>query len=136
LTSTNQLEVLWDFLTHSDANGGSPILSYGLELSDDGGSYVVVAGVDPVNAPYTLNSLVIKTAIKSGSTYKLKYRAYNVHGWGDYSTEGTLVASTIPDAPAAPTFAMDGTDVKISWTPPTDTGGLSIEIIAYKIEIP
>ena len=128
----------WDFITEATAtggDGGSPILSYSLEIAEGAGSFVVVCGGSPLTNPYTLNSIVYTTAISSGATYKMRYRTYNVHGWSDYSPEGTIVASTVPDPPDEPSLTMSGSDVLISWTPPADTGGTGIVITDYLIEI-
>ena len=111
-------------------------MSYGLEQDDGaGGAFSVVAGASPDLAPYTLNSKLLTTAIVSGATYRLRYRAYNVHGWGAYSPIGTIIAATPPAAPAAPTLTTPSTDVVIAWTAPTNTGGTGIAITAYKVEL-
>lgn len=36
------------------------------------------------------------TGVTSGNTYKFRYRAENLYGWGDYSAELTLIAATVP----------------------------------------
>jgi hypothetical protein len=135
-TSTAQLDVEWEFLTNNGDNGGSAIISYGLEVDDGaGGSFNVLAGGSPTSDPYTLNSKIVTTAIISGASYRARYRAYNVHGWGDYSPEGTITAATIPTATSEPALSIVGTGVEISWTEPSDTGGDGIPIVAYKIEL-
>lgn len=123
-------------MTAIGEDGGSPILSYGLEIDDGaGGAFVPIAGLDPVNAPYTLNSKLWTTAISSGKFYKLRYRAYNIHGWGAYSPESTIVAATVPYAPGEPALTIDVTQVMITWTAPTNPGGVNIPILSYTIEI-
>jgi hypothetical protein len=135
-TTDVQLDVNWAFLTAAGSDGGSTILSYGLEQDDGaGGAFSVVAGSSPDLAPYTLNSKLLTTAIVSGATYRLRYRAYNVHGWGAYSPIGTIIAATPPDAPAAPTLTLSTTNVVIAWTAPTNTGGSGIAITAYRVEM-
>lgn len=57
-------------MTAVGEDGGSPILSYGLEIDDGaGGAFVPIVGLDPVNAPFTLNSKLWTTAIASGKFY-------------------------------------------------------------------
>jgi len=41
-----------------------------------------------VGDPYTLNSKLWTTAVISGATYRVRYRVYNILGWGDYSPIG------------------------------------------------
>lgn len=39
-------------------------------------------------------------AVASGATYRVRYRARNVHGWSTaYSPELTIIAATVPSAP-------------------------------------
>jgi hypothetical protein len=64
-----------------------------------------------VNSPYTLNSILVTTGIFSGRTYKVRYKAYNIHGWSSYSPEGNILAATLPGAPASPTLVIAGTGV-------------------------
>jgi hypothetical protein len=130
--------VQWDFLTAADADGGSTILSYSLEADDgQGGEFVAAVGGSPETEAgrYTLNSHSLTTAIISGAIYRVRYRAYNVHGWGPYSPIGEIRAATPPAAPLAPTLSEDGTSMKISWSAPTDTGGTAVAINAYKVEV-
>ena len=87
------------------------------------------------SVPYTLNSKHLTTAIQSGKTYRVRYRCYNAHGWGSYSPIGSIIAATKPDPPLAPTISIDGTNVKIVWAEPTNTGGNLIAITKYKVEI-
>lgn len=135
-TTKSQVDVQWQFLTDSVASGGSPILSYQLELDDgQGGAFLPVVGSDPTNNPYTLNSKIVTTAIFSGRSYRVRYKAYNVHGWGGYSPEATIIAATVPGAPAEPSLTVNGVNVRITWADPTDTGGASITITAFRIEI-
>jgi hypothetical protein len=123
-------------LTGATENGGSDILSYGLNIDDGaGGAFVQVVGELPQTAPYTLNSHTITTAINSGLSYRLTYKAYNVHGWGPDSPIATVIAATLPDPPLAPSLSVVGTNVQITWAAPTNTGGTNVAITAYRIEV-
>ena len=137
-TSTSLVDVQWDFLTAADADGGSAILSYSLEADDgQGGEFVAAVGGSPETEAgrYTLNSHSLTTAIISGLAYRVRYRAYNAHGWGPYSPIGEIRAATPPAAPLAPTLSEEATSMKISWSAPADTGGTGVAITAYRIEI-
>lgn len=135
-TSDGQLDIGWAFLTASSETGGSAILSYALEVDDGaGGSFNEIVGGSPSTEPYTLNSRVVTTAIVSGAAYRARYRAYNVHGWGDYSPVGTITAASAPAATAEPTLSIVGTDVQISWAAPSDSGGDGIQLSSYRVEL-
>lgn len=75
---------------------------------------------------YTLNSILITSNIDSGFTYKLRYRAHNVHGWSGFSPEVEILAATIPGAPEEPQTYIDNTDVVFQWTEPENTGGNNV----------
>jgi hypothetical protein len=74
--------------------GCADIDSYEIQIDDGaGGAFVEVDGF---TSPYTLNSITITDQITSGLTYTLRYRAHNIHGWGDFSNEVEILAATIP----------------------------------------
>lgn len=130
------MDIGWAFLTESSETGGSAIISYGLEVDDGaGGSFNEIVGGSPTTDPYTLNSKVVTTAIASGATYRARYRAYNVHGWGEYSPIGTITAASMPAATSEPTLSIVGTGVQISWSEPSDTGGDGIQLTSYRVEL-
>jgi hypothetical protein len=135
-TSESRLDVQWAFLTGPGADGGSPLLSYGLEVDDGaGGPFAAAAGASPETSPYTTNSKEITTAISSGLLYRVRLRAYNVHGWGLYSPVAEILAATLPGAPDEPTVTVVGTGVQISWSSPANPGGLGVPVLAYRVEI-
>lgn len=55
----------------------------------------------------------------SVTTYEFKVLAINKYGAGTASSAVSVVAATVPDASAAPTVAIDGSYVKISWVAPS-----------------
>jgi hypothetical protein len=84
-TNEVRLGVDWDFLTTYEMRGGTDIDSYELQIDDGlGGNFLEVVGF---TSYYSLNSILISSNINSGFTYKLRYRAHNVHGWSDFSPE-------------------------------------------------
>ena len=100
-----------------------------------GGTFVEVVGF---TEKYTLNSLLITSNIDSGSTYRLKYRAKNIHGWGGFSEVTYILAATVPSAPVGEPQTQvlaDETDVTIIWQAPSNFGGENVAITFYKVEI-
>ncbi len=49
--------------------------------------------------------LEVTSNIQMGLTYKVRYRAANVNGWGPWSPEGLILAASVPSAPSAPAFS-------------------------------
>jgi hypothetical protein len=77
-------------------DGGSPILSYSLEIDDGlGGQFKSLYGE-------TVDTMSLSTLYKNvtrGLSYRARFRARNVIGWSDYSPIGFLLAATVPEAP-------------------------------------
>ena len=116
----------------SPQNGGSAIISYQLEYDDASGAtiWTVISG-------YPTNSLLqqgtVSSSITIGATYKFRYRAKNLFGWGPYSDTLDLYAASVPTTIATATTVNQDTSVLISWSLPTYNGGLPI--LAYRIYI-
>ena len=91
------MDVQWEFLIDENATGGTPIVSYELQMDDGlGGDLAELVGF---TENYTLNSLLITSNIGSGRTYRFQYRAKNIHGWGPFSPVANILAATVPSAP-------------------------------------
>ena len=76
---------------------------------------------DGVNYPFsTAITGVFNDGVFAGTTYKVRVRAHNVNGWGDYSTILIIKATGIPGIPLPPTTFIQNLNVKISWTDPTN----------------
>lgn len=133
LTNEFRIDVEWDFISGYQDRGGTNIDSYELQIDDgNGGFFIEVVGFTSF---YTLNSFLISSNINSGLTYRLQYRAHNVHGWSGFSPIAEILAATIPGATDEPQTAIVGTDVVLSWNEPTNTGGDNIAITSYSVEI-
>ena len=46
-----------------------------------------------------------------------------------------ILAATVPWAPSEPSTTVDGTNLKIQWLVPTNTGGVGVPILDFKVEI-
>lgn len=102
------------------ATNGAAIESYEISIDkNDGNSYVVAQESMALTA--TISGLT------KGETYKVRYRAANAKGYGDYSAVTYMLAATTPTAPSAPTFTSStATDLVIGLDTSTDNGGDSI----------
>lgn len=76
-------------------------------------------GFVSVSSPTLLSSpaIISNGNVVSGAHLNFRYRAYNVHGWSDYSDEFVIVAATIPDPPtnAATTSTFINAYMIFSW---------------------
>ena len=125
LTGTSQVEVLFEEITE---DGGSPILSYALEIDrGDGAGFEIVVG-DPDDSLDT--TVLITDSILSGQTYTFQYRARNIHGWSNYSDPAQILASSVPSEPLNVVTSIEAgnTQVSIAWDAPSDLGGDGITI--------
>jgi hypothetical protein len=81
-------------------NGGTPILSYSLELDDgQGGQFKAVYGfeVDSLATSY-----VQYNSVERGNLYRARYRVKNIIGWSDYSPIGYILSAVRPNQPPIP----------------------------------
>jgi hypothetical protein len=129
-TSDSQLEV--EYAVYSD-DGGSPILTYALDIDrEDGAGFV-----EEVDGPG--NSVIITTGISSGETYQVRYRATNVHGRSADSAVLEIVAATVPSAPNTVEVANSADNsvatVNVAWSTPSVLGGNGITIASYAVFI-
>lgn len=115
----------------SASSGGSSILSYSLEWdSGAGAAYADLVGLSSDNLIRTFTQT---SGVTEGSSYSFRYRVKNIMGWSNYSPSVDIVAASAPSAPLNVVVTSQGTDVVVSWTPPTSVNGDSIT--AYKILI-
>jgi hypothetical protein len=47
----------------------------------------------------------------------------------------TILAATVPWAPTEPSTSVDGTNLKIQWLVPANTGGFGVPVLDFKVEI-
>ena len=85
--------------------GGSPVLGYDMQI-DDGhyGEYRFILGGD--RSANTRAASVVLTAeddeIEAGLTYRVRYRAINAIGEGEWSDVAYIRAATLPHSPPSP----------------------------------
>jgi len=135
-TGAGQVQVSWDQPVY---NGGSPITSYSIQYSTDSSFNIDVSGVDISN---NTSSPIYSTNISgltSDTTYYFKIASRNfAAGIGAYSTPSTITTliSTAPTAPTNAITSIIGSNIVLSWTPPTNTGGSPIVdyIVDYGVE--
>lgn len=133
LTNEFRIDVSWELLTTYVQRGGSTIDSYELQIDDGlGGAFTEVVGYTTF---FTDNQVVVNTDIQSGFAYRLKYRAHNVHGWGDSSPVVTILAATTPGQTGEPATTIEDSSIKISWTAPESTGGANVAISNYLVQV-
>lgn len=67
---------------------------------------------------YTASSYIFSTDVEPGATYKVRVRAHNLHGWGDWSVPSIVLSTGAPDQPAPPATIINNLNVQISWQDP------------------
>jgi hypothetical protein len=63
---------------------------------------------------------VFSDEVFAGKTYKVRVRAHNVNGWGDFSPILIIKSTGIPGIPQPPTTFIQNLNVRISWTDPSN----------------
>jgi FtsP/CotA-like multicopper oxidase with cupredoxin domain len=117
-----QVSLTW---TAPTSNGGTPVSSYRIEQSVNGGAtWTTVVGS-------TGNAAVTRTitGLTNGTTYVFHVAAINGAGLGAFSTASAAVtpraAATAPSVPAAPTGiagAVGTRTITVSWVAPVNGG--------------
>lgn len=72
------------------------------------------------------------TSLTSGTTYEFKIEAKNEYGYSAYSSTLALLAAYIPEIPTNVSTEIDGSQLKVIWTLPSDNGS---PITAYNVFI-
>jgi hypothetical protein len=108
--------------------GNSPVLSYQID-------YDVGVGVWQELKGYSTNDATlewIEPNLQISIDYKVRYRARNAYGWSEYSPEGIVRSTMIPEVISEPTVNLLFTSVEVAWIEPNARGD-AIEF--YIIEI-
>lgn len=118
-TTTDQIHVLIDALPESET-GGSPIISYQIDTDSGTGEqeWTELKGYSSNDASLEF----IETELQISVEYKLRFRARNIFGWGDYSEIGAIKTIMKPDLINTPTVTQSVTNVNIEWSVPNANG--------------
>lgn len=127
LTTTSQIHVVIEALAGL-STGGATIYSYQVDISIDGATWIELKG-------YTTNDVSlehIETGLTISTPYKLRFRAKNIHGWGNYSQVSTIETIMVPSRVSEPNTELIGTNVRFSWSAPDSRGS---PILSYTVLI-
>lgn len=103
----------WTALSSNADIGGTPITSYNLYW--DNGS-----GTTSISLEDSLVLTKPVTGLSGGTAYKFKVRAKNVNGYGPFSSELTITASSTPDTMSMVSVTRETTNIKFTWSAPDD----------------
>ena len=118
------LTVLWS----RPNNGGATITSYDLR-------YILESEDETDDANWTVEDSVWTSGpleydldgLTNGDQYDVQMRAVNSAGEGPWSGTRRGTPETIPAAPTVDSPEADNRALKVTWSPPTDTGGGTLE---------
>ena len=111
----SQATVSWT----APANGGSAITGYTVT------PYVGATAGTPVGAGASATSATI-TSLVNGTTYTFQVIATNAIGNSSAGTSNAVTVGTPPGPPASVTATAGSTQATVSWTAPSNNGGLAI----------
>jgi hypothetical protein len=117
------IEFSW---SDGESDGGAAVIDYQILWDQTIDSYDVLAS-NIIGRTYTTTNVLIP-----GRYYKFMVQARNSVGLSLPSAEITILAAQLPLKPNAPTTALIGENMRISWTAPDDGG---TPILAYKIVV-
>ena len=127
VTQGNQIRVTYNAVSD---NGGTPILSYELQMGSDYlQDFETVQGQDP---QLLVLSFIVTRGIEKGRMYAFRYRAINGVGAGPWSTITEVTAATVPMSPPKPTYVSStSTTITLTFGLSFDNGGS--EITSYTL---
>jgi hypothetical protein len=82
-------------------NQGADIIAHEVSASTDGVTYTPLTSYDGVSSVFTLDKII--DSLTTGQVYRIRVRAQNIIGFGDYSTDLLAAMSSTPLAPSIPT---------------------------------
>jgi hypothetical protein len=131
-TDIDRIRVEYSSLDTLATNGGSSILGYDLWRDDGAGGDLATIYGERASTQSILALHYTDFSVVKGTTYRYKYRARNINGWGDFSSEAYLFAAGVPSTPRAPSvLAVSDDEISLQLYTPADTGGN--EVTAYEL---
>ena len=122
-TTESQLAITWTALSPPD-DGDSSVLLYEVQYRFSVESYV-----DGTNTYNTTSASFVTTAtISANTSYTIRVRAYNIHGFGSYSSDFETISSGLPSQMSTPTVeyvaitSITG-GISITWLEPNANSG-------------
>ena len=113
-------------------DGGSTITSLNLQM-DDGSGWITIIGENPYSTSTSYTVTLETDGSNMGETFRFRFRARNIHGWGDYSTATEVLAATIPGVIATTSIELVADNsITLAWQIPDENGS---PISAYLVEI-
>ena len=125
-TSTSRVGVNYASFTTAGTDGGSPVLSYELQMYDyPSSAWATVRGG---KGAFTLaTSHTQEEGIERGKAYMFRYRAWNINGAGEFSDVSHLVAASRPVRPPRPAYGgSTAASLTLLFRPSSDDRGQMI----------
>lgn len=112
--SRTDIDVAWEV---PESDGGSAVASYTATASVVGGTAVTCTS--------TASSCRLQ-GLTAGVSYSITVAATNSAGSGASSSAKSMAAGVAPSAPGTPTAVAGNGEVQVTWTAPSDNGGLAV----------
>ena len=109
-------------------DGGSEIVNYDIQYSDDHGSTWSQWNAS-VNSQRLQETI---TGLQNGTVYRVQVRAGNSQGNGPWSVWEEGQPATTPAAPASPTLIPGNRELHVNWNAPDNDGG--DQITGYDVQ--
>lgn len=125
LTSHLVLHAVWPIIQdNTEASGGltTKILSYNLQWDSGNPAANVWTDLQGFLVPNMASSYSTSKGITGGTWYRVRVRAMNKYGWGDFSPIISIIAALAPSITPVITTVQLGADVGISWGLPPKNG--------------
>lgn len=133
--SSTAIQIDFDLSTIDD--GGIPLVSYGLELTDDiANGFTKVTSYNSGDSSHTLS--VVNDFIEEGKIYTIRWYAENAKGEGVRSDEILVALMNAPVAPASlwkESALSSQSAITVEWDPVTPGLSPGGDILGYKLYV-
>lgn len=111
--------MFWSALI-GDNTGSSTVLSYNLQWDSGSNAAIWTDLIGTSDNPSLATSYLFSDGVYAGTTYKMRIRALNIHGWSDWSDTLITHSTSVPDKPQPPTTSVNNKFIRVSWIAPNN----------------
>ena len=132
-TSVDRIQLSWSALTTLIETGNTFLISsYNVQIYNS--ATEVWDEVIGESSPFTDLTHTMTDGLVMGTEYRLRIRAENIHGFGEFSDEVVIRVDDKPGVPSSVTTTANGLNVDFNWSAPASDNGSPITLYKLLLE--